>query len=237
MKILTLKASTNPYMLQFECDECGKHVDDKWKLEAHKKNHKKFECDQCSKVFKFKETREKHIKIAHENVKLFCHYFNNDKVCPYKEECIFLHEDSNACRYGLSCERNNCMFKQCTNEEIADSENEKDVENGKDVEVENDDATEKIEIVSIDITDADADESMNNNYDKQNETFMNPSQADTIASVMKFKCEKCDFETSSGLEIKNHKQLFHTLCSSCFSNFSSPKQLKKHIKNILEKKK
>ena len=36
-------------------------------------------------------------------------------------------------------------------------------------------------------------------FDKQNETFMNPSQADDIACVMKFKCEKCDFETSSGL--------------------------------------
>ena len=195
------------------------------KLIAHKKKHKSFQCDKCSKIFKFNETREKHMQIVHENVKLYCHYFNNDKVCPYKEEFIFLHEDSDYCRYELSCERKLCMFKHCVNGENADDEsdnvekneenekkeeNEKTVGNGKNEERENLEAIDEVEIVNIDephdiIEVEDPDEIMNDD-EKQNETFVNPSQADNDASSKIIKCEMCDFKTSTRLEITNHKE-------------------------------
>ena len=31
----------------FICNECERTFDGEWKLNAHRKNHKKFSCDQC----------------------------------------------------------------------------------------------------------------------------------------------------------------------------------------------
>ena len=65
----------------FQCNECDKFFDEEWKLNAHKKNHHKQSCDHCDKTFKCEEVKLKHIRIAHENLQLFCHFFNNCKVC------------------------------------------------------------------------------------------------------------------------------------------------------------
>ena len=72
-------------------------------------------CEQCNKT-KYQDILSKHIKIAHEKVNIYCHYFNNMKTCPFNEECIFLHEDSSKCKYGKACERMYCMFKHCDEE-------------------------------------------------------------------------------------------------------------------------
>ena len=45
------------------------------------------------------------------SVELFCYFFNNDKDCPYQEECIFLHEESEVCKFGKTCDRVMCMFR------------------------------------------------------------------------------------------------------------------------------
>ena len=60
---------------------------------AHRKNHKKYSCDHCEKSFKIKEIKDKHIRIAHEGIKLSCHFYKNKKNCPNNAECIFLHEE------------------------------------------------------------------------------------------------------------------------------------------------
>ena len=41
----------------------------------------------------------------------FCHYFNNDKPCPYEGRCKYIHEDSTPCRVGEDCQRYLCQFK------------------------------------------------------------------------------------------------------------------------------
>ena len=64
-------------------------------------------CEKCEKAFKSKDIKEKHLRIAHA----CCCFYNNEEKCPYQDECVFLHEDSPVCRYGDSCERENCMFK------------------------------------------------------------------------------------------------------------------------------
>ena len=54
---------------------------------------------------------DKHEK-AHtlENIK-FCHYFNNEKNCPYEEVgCMFKHEQSQVCRYKDNCSNKLCQF-------------------------------------------------------------------------------------------------------------------------------
>ena len=75
------------------------------------KNHNKFECDACDKNFSSEDLLGKHVKVRHENVKWYCHFFNNGKDCPHGDKCIFLHESSVQCKYGRLCERNFCMFK------------------------------------------------------------------------------------------------------------------------------
>ena len=56
---------------------------------------------------------EKHNKAVHGNVKIFCHYFNNDQDCPFDDQCIFAYEESPECRYKESCFRKeNCKFFQ-----------------------------------------------------------------------------------------------------------------------------
>ena len=65
-----------------ECTACDKRFSEEWKLNAHMKSHKKYPCDKCEKTFRYESLKEKHIKIKHEQVKLYCHFFNNKKNCP-----------------------------------------------------------------------------------------------------------------------------------------------------------
>ena len=115
-----------------QCDVCGKIVNEEWKMRAHRKMHADHECSVCEKKFKYQETKSKHMRIAHENLKLFCHFFNNKKTCPFSKDCIFLHEDAPMCKYGKKCKRIYCMFKH------------------EDVEVENVDTNEITEIENVD---------------------------------------------------------------------------------------
>ena len=80
-------------------------------MSAHIKKHDKHKCELCDRTFKYLDIKKKHILVSHEGVKLYCHFFNNEKTCPYDESCIFLHEDAKLCRYDRNCERNLCMFK------------------------------------------------------------------------------------------------------------------------------
>ena len=88
------------------------------------KTHNNYNCGQCEKSFKNVELLNKHSKITHENLKIYCHYYNNSKTCPFKEECLFLHVEAPICKYGKLCERMLCMFKHVpeTDEEHGDVE-------------------------------------------------------------------------------------------------------------------
>ena len=97
-------------------------------IECPYKNHKKYSCDQCDKTFKYEDTKEKHIKISHENLKIYCHYYNNEKECPFDDDCVYLHEDSVDCKYGDLCERDMCMFKHESCDEINEREEDNDDE-------------------------------------------------------------------------------------------------------------
>ena len=84
-----------------------------WKIEFDKK-------------IKKEETLEKHLQAAYEDISLFCHYFNNEKDWPFEEECIFIHEESELCKFGKTCERILCMYRheRGINEDDDDSESE-----------------------------------------------------------------------------------------------------------------
>ena len=62
-----------------KCIKCERMFDEDFKMIAHLKTH--IFCNICEKLSNIKTSMKKHIKIAHENVKLYCHFYNNDKNC------------------------------------------------------------------------------------------------------------------------------------------------------------
>ena len=89
-----------------KCAYCEKEFNEEWKKQAHMQIHKKYPCNVCDKTFKYLDIMNKHVQIVHEKAKLYCHFFNNKKTCPYDKECVFLHENSKLCKYGSMCDRN-----------------------------------------------------------------------------------------------------------------------------------
>ena len=72
----------------FKCGTCEKEFCEEWKLKAHVKTHNNFKCEQCEKTFANLDVKKKHVLITHENVKLYCHFYNNEKTCPFADKCI-----------------------------------------------------------------------------------------------------------------------------------------------------
>ena len=60
---------------------------------------------------------KKHIASHNESNK-FCHYFNNDKVCPFEEVgCKYKHAISDNCKYDKNCRFKLCQFKHTNKNE------------------------------------------------------------------------------------------------------------------------
>ena len=52
---------------------------------------------------------KKHMRLHTEKNILHCHYFNNNKSCPFEEHgCKFIHAASNFCTFGTTCSRRLC---------------------------------------------------------------------------------------------------------------------------------
>ena len=128
---------------KFKCEVCEWEFNAKWKYEGHIKTCEKNSCDQCDNSFKTTDILNKHIQIAHDKIKIYCHYFNNDDDCPFNEDCVFLHEDSPQCKYGDQCERNLCMFQHNENDD-SDEESEDD-DDSEDEDPEEEDDTKNYE--------------------------------------------------------------------------------------------
>ena len=200
----------------FKCDKCDKEFSEEWKLRAHVKTHSNFKCEKCEKTFVNLDIKKKHVLISHENVRLYCHFYNNDKTCPFDDKCIFLHQDSKFCRYDELCERDFCMFKHI-----------KKNENGCDYQEEENDIIE----IRSDFGEDDQEDDIDEHEETANKTFINPTQVDTYDGELRIKCESCDFRAMSKSEVNNHRTASHNWCSFCFSSFISQEKLKKHLKN------
>ena len=180
------------------------------------KNHVKFQCDQCSKTFKYLDVKNKHNQISHGNLKLYCHFYNNMKTCPFEEECVFLHEDADLCRYGDLCERNFCMFRH---EDVGKSMVDKD------------------SVWNVEETAENDDEKIDSEIDNLEKTFQKPSQENTSdiedSSPVSVKCDLCNFETLNKERMTRHTFENHSvkgkyICIQCKHEFSTRKQFNSH---------
>ena len=94
------------------CHICDKIFDQNCDYEKHMEEHqieKKYKCDKCGKMFHLEWRLRKHLTIHNENGK-YCHYFNNQKQCPFEEiGCKLLHIRSERCKFQ-DCKNNLCQF-------------------------------------------------------------------------------------------------------------------------------
>ena len=172
----------------FKCDECDKGFKDQNKLDDHvSKAHVKYDCEECGQEFKYEATLEKHQEAVHGDVILYCHYFNNDKDCPFDEQCIFLHEESVKCKFDGVCERKLCMYKHNMKEE----ENEDDTVSDNEDEV----ALENICVEDI--------RPVLEKFKKSVENF------EAILQKCSVKCKHCDFEAKDSNGLNMHVKAKH----------------------------
>ena len=106
---------TNKHKQIFQCDTCDKTFAVRYQLENHMKEHmaiKEYKCEQCNLGFFLKWRLNKHVKGHSTIEQKFCHYFNNEKNCPFEEMgCKFKHGKSENCKFGQMCENKLCQYR------------------------------------------------------------------------------------------------------------------------------
>ena len=183
----------------FKCDECGKTFRNQNQLDLHEKQHEKFECEECEMEYNFESLLEKHNEAVHGSMKIFCHYFNNDKDCPFDDKCIFAHEESPKCKYGKGCERMLCMFQHEESGEVDDEEDgSDDSEDDNDEDGEINDEDTLVNIRDLEPSIKNVEEAM----EKVNVLLKKHSSA--------LRCELCDFEARNSNGLTMHKKAKHT---------------------------
>ena len=184
----------------FKCDECGKTFRNQNQLDLHEKRHEKFECEECEMEYNFESLLEKHNEAVHGSMKIFCHYFNNDKDCPFDDQCIFAHEESPACKYEKGCERIMCMFQHEKSEEKDDD----DGDNSDDDDSEDDDDNEQNDEESL-VKIRDLEPSI-----KKVEEAMKKVNVLLQKQTSALKCDDCEFEARNTNGLTMHKKAKHT---------------------------
>ena len=136
------KHNLEKHKQHIKCTSCSETFEKNCNLEMHiKQNHvseETFRCDVCEKDFSLKWRMIKHQEIHSNQSTRKCHYFNNDKCCPFEEiGCMFNHSYSGNCFFGMKCRKVLCPFQHKRTDE-------EDVEN-----VKNDDHTHTNELEPI----------------------------------------------------------------------------------------
>ena len=98
------------------CKECHLSFDESSKYEKHIiENHRQqkgFKCDKCEMSFVLEWRLKKHKKVHHEINARPCHYFNNDKDCPFAiVGCKFPHIRAGVCKYANRCKHVKCQYR------------------------------------------------------------------------------------------------------------------------------
>ena len=227
----------NQHSGTYQCDVCNKQFKEEWKFSAHVRSHKKYPCEHCEKSFPYESLKVKHVTAVHENLRIYCHFYNNQKECPFDEQCIFLHKQSEECKFGVSCERNNCMYQHKDIESSDEHDNDEDeIEDVEDVENRNYGKENNDEKKSDDEIKND-DEDNENDVDNEaaDRTFLNPFLDRSEAKTFNCDYELCEFKTYTEPGLEHHKIYCRRNpknkhpCDKCDQAFESKKKLKGHI--------
>ena len=113
------------------CGLCENTFSENCDLEFHmRKEHEvenKYKCDQCDKDFFLEWRRNMHMKVHTDGVK-YCHFYNNNKQCPYEDlGCMFLHITAEQCTFQ-NCKNQLCQFRHDKLIENVDEKNDEEVD-------------------------------------------------------------------------------------------------------------
>ena len=101
---------------KFNCNYCDLKFSNRFNLEEHlvdvHEKKKNIQCDQCDIKFLSNWKYAKHLMLHQETSRRMCHYFNNNKECPFeKSGCKFAHKDAPRCENNNLCTRTMCQYK------------------------------------------------------------------------------------------------------------------------------
>ena len=104
------------HQTQINCNSCKESFTNNSDLENHLEevhtDSPKFKCDHCGKKFILQWRLRKHLAIHFDEKTKKCHYFNNEKTCPFEKiGCMFLHMQSEICFFGKRCINKLCQYK------------------------------------------------------------------------------------------------------------------------------
>ena len=103
---------------EYKCKKCEYKSNKSFELEQHIKNTHEEEglkCKICDKTFVMNWRLRKHEEGHNKQTKM-CHYFNNNRSCPYENVgCMFMHEESLPCKFGEKCKIKLCQYRHVTN--------------------------------------------------------------------------------------------------------------------------
>ena len=166
----------------FKCGECERVFRSESKLAEHAATHKKYECDECDKIFRYESLLDKHVDAVHVDKVLFCHYYNNNKDCPFDDVCIFEHDESPQCKYGKGCERKMCMYTHDDKDDDSDESSDDEI---------GDAAVENLKPVLEKVKKA-------------------VEKCDSLIDQCSFKCKLCGFEAKDKNGLTMHTKAKHT---------------------------
>ena len=230
--------------------------DPTFKLENHLKEQEveSFKCDECEKTFYLKWRIAKH-KTIHDKINVkFCHYFNNNKLCPFEEiGCMFLHAKSKLCRFKQSCKNDLCQFqhahevvdKAMSDHSADQTDNEENPRTNKAITAAKDtnDSSNNLEAEKIS-NERNVDENLDNESDSDLESEEGEDLecedcgkvSDNFDEYIEhrgmggcaFYCDPCNETFRYEEDLKMHEQKH---CTKCGKEFSPEKILKKHKTN------
>ena len=127
---------------------------------------------------------ERHIEAVHTDSIIFCHYYNNDKDCPFGDVCIFEHDEAENCKCGKVFERRKCMYSHTGKED--ENENNEDNDNDDDLDVDVAKLKPVLEKVKLAV-----------------------EKCDDLIEKCRFKCKNCDFEAKDKNGLNMHVKAKH----------------------------
>ena len=106
----------------------------------------------------------------------------DNQECPYGDEkCIFVHGNSEECKFGKACERDKCMFKHIIEEH--------DEENDEEHKDDRDDNEKTV---------------LNPSQSDESEANDENEKEDANKEVIKYKCDVCMFNITDSKRLMRH---------------------------------